>query len=248
MSVHHLYCGNINHHPENRSPETAEGFINIWTIDIQTLLPALPQLEQVLSPAEKEHAARFHQKKDAQQYILTRSILRILLAETLSLQPPEIDIVTTDYKKPVLSNNNSIHFNVSHSENLAVIAIAHQRIGIDVEFLKPGFEYHTVAAYAFSDAELDHLAKSTDPQQEFFRLWTRKEAFLKGLGAGLINELKLISCLDAANAIPAVIEGINADWELRTLSLSPGYIMSIAFERLSAANQIFLFDFSQAAL
>jgi 4'-phosphopantetheinyl transferase len=248
LSGYHLHCGNIDLHPGSWSPDGYEDQISIWRIDLSSQLPALPQLQQLLSSGEKAHAARFHQQKDAQQFILTRAILRILLADRLLVQPGEVAIMVSENKKPVLANHHRVHFNVSHSDNQAVIAIAKQRIGIDVEFIKPGFDYHSIVEYAFSDAEADHLVQSDHPHQEFFRLWTRKEAFLKGLGAGLINDLKKISCMDAMNKIPASITGVNTDWQVKTSDRDPAYIISVAFEVIDSSDQIFLFDFSQAAL
>lgn len=248
MAGYDLYCGNIDLHAGTWLPGEYENGIIVWSIDISAQLPALPQLQQYLSPEENTRASRFHQHKDRQQFIITRAILRILLANTLGLQPREVTINTAENKKPVLANHRQVHFNVSHSDNQAVIAIAKQRIGIDVEFLQPDFDYHSVVEYAFSDAEADHLIKSDHPQKEFFRLWTRKEAFLKGLGAGLIDDLKKISCMDAMNKIPASITGVTTDWQVKTLNLNPAYIVSVAFERNYPSDQIFLFDFSQAAL
>lgn len=233
---------------DKRSSEEFEGLINIWTIDIKGQLPFLANYEQLLTPAERSHAARFHQPKDAQQYIITRAILRILLAEILSLQPREIEITTNENKKPVILDLNEIHFNVSHSDNQAVIAIAKQRIGIDVEFVKPRFDYLSVAEYAFSDEESDHLKRSTNPHQDFFRLWTRKEAYLKGMGTGLVNELKTISCTGTGIEVPVTVNGLISKWAVKSFALNSEYIMSIAYERSAYENQIFLFDFSQAAL
>ncbi|MET1056677.1 MAG: 4'-phosphopantetheinyl transferase superfamily protein [Pedobacter sp.] len=233
---------------ETGSPDSSEGRINIWVIDINSQLPVLASYVQILTAEEMSYAARFHQKKDAQQFIITRAILKILLADTLTVEPREIHITQAKNKKPVLAEHQEIHFNVSHSDNQAVIAIARQRIGIDVEFVKPNFDYQSVADYTFSDEESDYLKQSASPRQEFFRLWTRKEAFLKGMGSGLINELNTISCMPEGDKIPVKINGLTSNWELTTIDINSGYIMSIAFEPSAAGNQIFLFDFSQAAL
>ena len=248
MENYYLYCGDINLKADNRSPDRSEGVVNIWTIDINSLLPGLAGLKQLLNNEEIARTVRFNQEKDAQQFIITRAVLRILLADALVLDPKEIDIISAQNKKPFLAKNNEVHFNVSHSANRAVIAIAKQAVGIDVEFLKTGFEYQSIAEYAFSETESVHLQKSNHPYLDFFRLWTRKEAFLKGLGKGLINDLKLISCIEASNEIPPVIGTVACDWEVRTLVLGPAYMMSIAFERTFSFNQVNLFNFSHAAV
>lgn len=216
--------------------------IRIWKIDIESQLHRMAGLESILTAEEKVIGARFHQKKDAQQFIITRAILRILLAEVIPCRPEEVKISNNTYNKPLLSDDKGVYFNISHSHHQAVVAIAKQEIGIDLEYIQPNFDYRSVAEFAFSDQESDSLSRYKNPLKEFFRLWTRKEAFLKGLGTGLINDLKLISCLDAKNVIPAQISGIKADWMIKTSELGMHYLMSIAYEQLSPGARIVLLN------
>ncbi|SEB09002.1 4'-phosphopantetheinyl transferase family protein [Pedobacter hartonius] len=213
--------------------------INIWSISVENQLRHITRLEGVLTPEEKAQAARYHQKKDMLQFIVTRAALRFLLAEVISCRPEEVNIITAaGHHKPQLSGKTGIYFNISHSNQRAVIAIGTGEIGIDLEYVQPDFEYLSVAEFAFSAMESDSLLRHENPLKEFFRLWTRKEAFLKGLGTGLINDLKLINCLDNENIIPAHVAGVKADWAVTTVELIPDYLMSIAHEQLPAVKQI----------
>jgi len=243
--ANYLLCQNIDQRSLIGSSAVTQhsGMINIWNIAVESQLRYITRLEGVLTPDEKAQAARFHQKKDALQFIVTRAVLRFLLADRLSCRPEEVDIITAaEHHKPQLSGNTGIYFNISHSNQQAVIAIGNQEIGVDLEYIHPDFEYLSVAEFAFSRMESDNLLTHKDPRKEFFRLWTRKEAFLKGLGTGLINDLKLINCLDTENIIPAKVAGVKADWAVTTVQLDPDYLMSIAHERLSAVTQINLND------
>jgi len=240
MPAHYLHCENVDQLPDVRPADSSPGLINIWKLDILSQKPQFLQLEQLLNAEEKARAARFHQQKDAQQFTVTRAVLKILLADAASSAPENIKIMLSENNKPLIPENTGVHFNVSHSGDEAVIAIAKQPVGIDVEQMQTDFDYHSVAEYAFSEAESAQVQKSGHPRQEFFRIWTRKEAFLKGLGTGLINDLKLISCLDTPTKINPLIKGVTAGWNIKTLEFDQAYMMSIACESLGPAVRIHL--------
>lgn len=243
MQVHYLHCENISLLPDAGPADNTAGQITVWTVDIQKQRHRLPGLEQLLTTEERARAARFHQQKDAHQFIVTRAVLRILLADVISVPPEEITIVLPVNQKPALSGNQGLYFNVSHSGNQAVLAIAQQPVGIDLEEIQPDFDYLSVAEFAFSNAESASLQQSRNPLQEFFRIWTRKEALLKGLGTGLINDLKLISCLDGTTAIHPAVKDVKAGWDIKTTEYAKLYMMSIAFEHLTPATQIRLLEY-----
>src|SRR5204863_6423647 len=81
-----------------------------------------------------------------------------------------------------------IHFNVAHSEGLALYAFTRVgEVGIDVEFMRDLPDWEQVAEAAFSSYELAQLraCPAERRRDEFFRAWTRQEAVLKALGTGL---------------------------------------------------------------
>jgi phosphopantetheinyl transferase len=83
-----------------------------------------------------------------------------------------------------------IHFNVAHSEGLALLACTRVGgVGIDLEWIRDLPDWEQVAETAFSAHELAQL-RACPPERrrdEFFRSWTRQEAVLKALGTGLAN-------------------------------------------------------------
>ncbi len=104
--------------------------------------------------------------------------------------------------KPVLANEPDVHFNLSHSGNLAVCAVSDHPVGVDVELLQdmdPG-----VAGMCFQPVERRWIRDAEDQARAFTRLWTRKESFLKLAGDGLSRPLTSFCVLpgqDAANGI-----------------------------------------------
>ncbi|MFF4170120.1 4'-phosphopantetheinyl transferase family protein [Streptomyces sp. NPDC001744] len=95
--------------------------------------------------------------------------------------------------RPMLvSPESDLHFSLSHSSGMVLIGVARVPIGVDVE-RTPSEETARVCAQAFHPEERAELAEvpACAGTSAFGRLWTRKEAYLKGLGTGLGRDLSL---------------------------------------------------------
>ena len=97
-------------------------------------------------------------------------------------------IVTGKHGKPYLEDLPEIHFNVSHCRGLALCGISENEIGIDGELIR---NYDPkIMKRIFSIQEQELITASEDPETDFFRIWTLKEALGKYLGTGLFSSLK----------------------------------------------------------
>ncbi len=89
------------------------------------------------SPDEIARAGRFHFEKDRKHFTQCRSALRALLAGYLAIPATEIRFEYLTSGKPELAaerNPHALHFNASHSANMALIAVgSEQRLGVDIE-------------------------------------------------------------------------------------------------------------------
>lgn len=93
-----------------------------------------------------------------------------------------------EHGKPYLKNYPEWQFNFSHSKNAVCCAIAKENIGIDIEEVR---EYkEALAAYSCNEEEMSALNQSNDKADDFYRLWTRKEAAFKLVGTGITKEIK----------------------------------------------------------
>jgi len=93
--------------------------------------------------------------------------------------------------RPALAHCDTVDFNLSHTEGLAVCALLQSenspRVGVDAELLT-NFDAERIAAFAarfFAPCEQKCLAKANDPATCFTRIFTRKEAYAKYCGDGL---------------------------------------------------------------
>jgi 4'-phosphopantetheinyl transferase len=161
--------------------------IHLWyaTLDVPAL--QLEQLRHTLTPDEQDRASRFHFERDRTRFIAGRGILRNIISKYLELPPSQVQFSYGKRGKPFLQNS-SIHFNLSHSQELAIYAIAlNRKVGIDLEAIRLMPDAEAIAKTFFSQSDyLRFQSLSTEQQQlAFFNAWTRKEAYLKAVGEGL---------------------------------------------------------------
>ena len=191
------------------------GEVHLW----RARLDAMPELQAVLSPAESIRAARFHFDRDRLRYIAGRGILRHVLAGYLGIGPQDVCFVTGPYGKPALDGlDTSLHFNLSHSDDLMLLAVTHGReIGVDVEFMKDNVPFETLADHYFTpeDAWDLRLLPAEQRAWKFYDVWTCTEARLKASGVGL-------------SFGPRIVEPDR--WSLAKLTPAPGYAAALAVE------------------
>jgi|1185.fasta_scaffold24229_1 4'-phosphopantetheinyl transferase len=144
-----------------------------------------------LSPDEQERADRYHRLVHRNRFIAARSCLRRMIGSFLHVAAEEIMFVAGTHGKPALSDRFSfqdLRFNLAHSEEMAVLAIAFGRdVGVDVEHVRPNVQFLEIARRMFAPGEYVHLETLTEDEimRAFYRCWTRKEAYVKATGAGL---------------------------------------------------------------
>lgn len=95
------------------------------------------------------------------------------------------------HHKPFISG--WLHFNISHSAELAVFVCGEDPMGIDIE--KNTAQDYTEMAAWFHPEEQAFIWEAPDTGSAFYTIWTRKEALLKAVGTGIVNGLSHVSCL-----------------------------------------------------
>ena len=197
---------------------------------------------KLLSNEERERAARFAFEPDRRRYIVTRALLRQLLAARLGIPPEAVELAAGARGKPALAGQlaaSALRFNVSHCQDVAVYAFASGReVGIDVEAVRELPDADDVAARWFSPREYAAY-RALAPEERplgFFQCWTRKEAFIKALGDGLYHPLDRFD-VTLAPGEPARIlrvEDVPGDrcrWRLEGFSPVPGFVAAVVAER-----------------
>ncbi|HKP50189.1 MAG TPA: 4'-phosphopantetheinyl transferase superfamily protein, partial [Gemmatimonadales bacterium] len=167
-----------------------------------------------------------------------RGLLRQILASYLDLTPNRVRFGYTGNGKPHLLAHTELRFNVSHSAETLVVAVACRRqLGVDVEVLPLDVAEAGVADLVFCDSERAALEETdaTGYSRMFARLWTRKEAYIKADGRGMTLQLSHIDVGTLPEGIllfqPALKQWTpSTDWTLHTLGSSRRYVCSLAIE------------------
>lgn len=202
--------------PTSSAPQLAAGEVHLWRFPLQCSPALLPTLTRTLSADELQRGARLLDPRKAASFIVARARLRQILSSYLAVDPAQISFTYGEQGKPALLVPPSVlTFNLSHSGAWALLAVAQGvEIGVDLEQIDPLLAYERLAARFFSPEE--NAALLATPQvrrrREFYRLWTRKEALLKGVGGGF--------------SVP--LERTPAGWSTRSFWLGRGYVAALA--------------------
>lgn len=221
--------------PCNPALETSE--VHVW----RAILGDVRGAEVWLAPDELQRAARFHFERDRAHFIAARGFLRSVLGSYLNAAPERLRFSYGAHGKPALDGkitDSNLRFNLSHSAGIALIAIARGReVGVDVECIKQSIAGPEIAERFFSSAEVHALRRLPQAQQQgaFFAGWTRKEAYIKAIGAGLFAALDRFT-VSLSPHEPAALLTIEDDpdqaahWQLFELYPGEGYAGALAIE------------------
>jgi 4'-phosphopantetheinyl transferase len=204
-----------------RSPEPDK--VHVW---VANLVPQSGDAACWLAgttDAERERASRFHRRDDGERYLFAHGALRLVLADYLTCDPLALRFGAQENGKPFVEGA-ALEFNLSHSGDLALIAVARGRqVGVDVEQLRPMPDLESVAARICTPGELAAITGLPEAHRDraFFAMWTRKEALAKATGEGIGGVFR------QAREAPA--EGQDR-WTLAEMSDLPGYAACVAAE------------------
>ncbi|VAW69784.1 4'-phosphopantetheinyl transferase, partial [hydrothermal vent metagenome] len=113
-------------HSENNDIALADNEIHIWLSYLNVHQTRLKHLYPLLSDAEKERSERFKFYKHRNLFIASHGFLHAALARYIETPERGIEFAQGEHGKPFIideQNKNAIQFNLSHSGNLAILAV-----------------------------------------------------------------------------------------------------------------------------
>lgn len=213
--------------------------VRAWLVTLDLPPRRLARLQAHLSPAERERASRFHRAPDRDRFVVTRGLLRELLAGELGMAQDRVPLGADENGKPALdarAGAPQLRFNASHSDARALVVVAFGReVGADVERVRPDLDLDGVAERTFSTAELTDWERlpAAERVPAFFTAWARKEAYAKGIGRGLAVGMSGIQPEPSARPGRLVVADPHADgrpWAVCDVDAGPGYAAAVAAE------------------
>jgi 4'-phosphopantetheinyl transferase len=167
-------------------PRLDAATVDVWLVGLDGAHDDRP-----LDARERERAARFMREQDGRRWSAARATLRRVLGAYLDAAPDGLRFAEGANGKPSLAGEggDGLRFNLSHSADTALIAVAHAReVGVDVELPRRAADHVALARRVLTAAEADRIAAIEDPgerERAFLRVWVRWEAVLKCRGTGI---------------------------------------------------------------
>ena len=181
-------------HDCNLSPSR----IDIWEYPLLTIWDGA---REILNSNEIDRADRFYFERHRRRFTVARSMMRLILAHYLKEKASQLTFRENKYGKPEIKHPSQIEFNLSHSQDLALLVVGKNHpVGIDLEFFS-GRSYLGIGDQLFSEAENNALKKTPLYLRSlsFFTIWAQKEAFIKACGLGLSYPTKSFNVASLPN-------------------------------------------------
>lgn len=210
--------------------------VDVWLINTQAPV-ASELLLPCLNESEREQA---HSAAKPAQFISRRAALRTLLSFYTHEPPAQLAIARSANGKPFLSDA-PLAFSVSHSRHWWALAVhpTLKQLGLDIEVAPRARDFLSIARRYFAEREYQHLLHTPESlrQDEFYAIWTLKEAYLKATGAGIAGGLdgvvieQLHPEVTASFSVPR-----QEPWQLHHLQPMPAMHLALAYPSHCALN------------
>ena len=217
------------------------GEVHLWRIPLEQSAGCLAARRALLSAEERTRLDRYRFPELKERFVARRGALRTILSRYVGVEPVELRFQRDAEGKPrldVQAGAPRVRFNLSDSEELALLAVTlDHEIGVDLEALRPLPELESLARDHLAPREREELLALPESERlaAFFRVWMRKEAWLKALGSGLAHDLDTFAVTLAPRDRTGLVEVKDAPtecarWSLRAFVPAPGFIGALAIE------------------
>ncbi|MGK2905393.1 MAG: 4'-phosphopantetheinyl transferase family protein [Desulfuromonadales bacterium] len=208
-------------------PTLSDEEVHLWRFP----LDCTDSLEHLLEVDELHRARRLRVPGKARAFVVARARLRQILASYLDAAPVTLRFQYGPFGKPVLVSQtaDALAFNLAHSGGWGLCAVTKGfEVGVDIERVDRQLDYEKLAAGFFSARERGWLqaGSSYRRRRQFFRIWTRKEAWLKGKGGGFSDPVK---DLDSAHLAGSCTH--DGTWWLKSIPVARHYLAALALSQ-----------------
>lgn len=184
--------------------------------------PVLDSYLSVLTKEMRYKNSRYIQWQDQLRNLLG-NLLLVNAFKKLQLPQNGLQQIRYDvYGRPYI-HENDIDFNISHSGNFVVCAIAAGlKLGVDIEEVR-SVDFHDFEN-TMTPEQWAIIRASNEPLQCFYSFWTKKESVIKANGRGLSIPLEEI------HIRKNTVQCEGRKWYLQEFKIAPGYCTSLAVD------------------
>jgi 4'-phosphopantetheinyl transferase len=165
--------------------------VDVWSAPLDVDEPTLMAMERTLSADERAHARGILDPLTRWRWVADHGWRRRLLGELLDCDPVSLAYTVNAHGRPDVAGS-AVSFSASRSQAGAVYAVSWDAVvGVDVEVLRDGVDVDAFARRFFTPAERAALAAvdAGSRNAACFACWSRKEAYAKAAGTGLVFPL-----------------------------------------------------------
>ncbi len=209
--------------------------IHIWHTSLEAHAKKYELYRSWLSSEEKIRAERLA-ISFRPGFIISRAILRDLLAYYSKQSPQHLKLTYSASGKPLINSGIHLEFNLSHSKNILVYAFTIDTpVGIDIEYINHRIHLDKIAYRFLSANEYDQLQllQGINKLKAFFNAWSRNEALIKAMGDTLrthpYSRYKL-SLDPQGNNLKYSKKEITSSYAISNLSLYSDFATAIAIK------------------
>jgi 4'-phosphopantetheinyl transferase len=171
--------------PTALPPALADDAIHVWRLS--SSMPP-DELLAWLDDRERQRLDGMHHPEARRQLLASRIGLRRVLAGYLGCQPFDVHLQVAEGGKPFVAGGPE--FNLSHCQDMVLLAVARVPVGIDVEALRHVPRADRIARRVLDPATVAQLATLPEGERDaaFIQAWTAMEARQKCLGQGVFGQ------------------------------------------------------------
>lgn len=238
-----------------------------WAFNWKEWNPSEREFEYAISCVQNDEKAklgRFVFRKDVRASLVGKLLIRKFVNEYTNIPYDKIVFVTNEHNKPILKDNSTVSFNVSHHGSYTVLAgeIRDVKLGVDIMSLKYTggkslSEFFRIMNSNFSLPEWKEIRGFASEKSEteqismFYRHWTLKESYVKALGVGIVIDLRNIDfrtnselSQDSVTTDTILyINGVKQNWLFEETLLDSQHCVAVALQEdgnsLRSCNTMF---------
>ena len=210
----------------------AQGHVKIWVADVRERWTRkdASRLLQSIPEADRLRVGRYRRWLDMQMSVMGL----LMIGRVMQPGPGEsVEAVLSQVTRSSVGRPSlpfGPDFNIAHSGGIVMLAVPTRasgvRVGIDIELISDAWA--DLLDVALTRTERATLLATEKPEEEFFRMWTYKEAVVKADGRGLAVPLNRLSSLNASILLDGTL------WSVKRLETPPEYAAHLATSRDAA--------------
>lgn len=185
-------------------------------------------------------------KQEGQNFehsLIGRVLAKKIVSNEMFIPHNSVLIGKNKLGKPIIKKPSGLNFDISisHSDNYLAIGICDNgKIGVDIEFLTDrNFEIFKKCLSVDEEIYINSGEGTTQRLENFYEIWTRKEACLKALGTGLQKPLPITEFYSGHNKPRTKIRYNNKGYYLSTVR-EDKFILSICTTKSSKYCQKYI--------